>query len=332
MTLNAKSMPLVSVVIPVHNTAAYLSECIESVLKQRYSNWELVIVDNASTDGSRDIALSYARQDSRLRVFQYDELLPQVPNYNRALAKISPESKYVKVLEADNWLFPECLGKMVGLAEESPSVAVVSSYNVTETLVRMTGLPLARTVINGRELARMQLRSDAYLFGAPTTVLMRADLVRTTTPFYDESYLIAEDQSACFDALRQFDFGFVHQILSFVRTENESILSKIRSFDPQHLDRLVLLRRHGHDFFNTQEYNTIESVIIKRYYTALAEGLLSRQGPAYWRFHRTGLESTGLALDKIRLARAVSRELISRVLNPVPHLKHLLRIVGVMKH
>ena len=183
-------MPLVSVVVPVHNTATYLAECIESVLKQRYSNWELVIVDNASTDGSGDIALRYVGQDARLQVFQYDELLPQVPNYNRALAKISPESKYVKVLEADNWLFPECLEKMVALAEENPSVAVVSSYNVTETQVRMTGLPLALTVINGRELARMQLGNAAYLFGAPTTVLIRADLVKSKTPFYDEDYLI----------------------------------------------------------------------------------------------------------------------------------------------
>ena len=249
-----------------------------------------------------------------------------------ALAQISPESKYVKVLEADNWLFPECLEKMVGLAEKSPSVAVVSSYNVTETRVRMTGLPLARTVVNGRELARMQLRSDAYLFGAPTTVLMRADLVRAKTPFYDEGYLIAEDQSACFDALRQFDFGFVHQILSFVRTENESILSKIRSFDPQQLDRLVLLRRHGRDFFDVQEYNAIESATMKRDHTALALGLLSRQGPTYWRFHCTGLESTGLALDKIRLARAVSRELISRALNPVPYLKQILRTAGLMRN
>ncbi len=183
MLQNLPSMPLVSVVTPIHNTAAYLTECIESVLQQTYSNWEYILVDNASTDGSGDIARSFASKDSRLRVFRYDELFSQVPNYNRALSLISPKSRYVKVLEADNWLFPECLDKMVTLAEANPAVGVVCSYNVTETHVRMTGLPLARTVLNGREVARMQLRGDAYLFGAPTTVLMRGDLVHASTPY-----------------------------------------------------------------------------------------------------------------------------------------------------
>lgn len=313
--------PLVSVVTPIHNTAQYLAECIESVLRQRHSNWEYVLVDNASTDGSGDIARRYASQDSRLRVFRYDELVPQVPNYNRALRLISPHSRYVKVLEADNWLYPECLDKMVALAEANPSIGVVCSYNTTETRVRMTGLPLARTVLPGREAARLQLRGEIYLFGAPTTVLMRGALVHGRDPYYDESCLLAEDQSACFDALRTHDFGFVHQILSFVRTENESILSRIRGFEGQSLDRIVLLRRHGRDFVEADEYEALEHELMRRYYAVLAEGVLERQKPEFWRFHTSGLASAGLALDRARVARSLVRALASRALNPVPHLR-----------
>lgn len=309
--------PLVSIVTPVHNTAPYLAECIQSVLRQRYANWQHVIVDNASTDGSLDIARRYASDDPRIRALRYDQLLAQVPNYNRALGQVDPDCKFVKFLEADNWLFPDCLEKMVELAQTHPSVGIVSSYNTTETRIRFTGLPLARCVVQGRETARMHLSGDAYLFGAPTTVLMRADVVRAVTPFYNESHLLGEDLSACFDALRTWDFGFVHQILTFVRTENESILSKIKGFDAQALDRVVLLRRHGRDFFSTQEYNRAEASLTRDYYASLARGAIKRQGSEFWQFHRAGLRSSELELDRFRLSCAVLRELGARALDPV---------------
>lgn len=303
--------PLVSVVTPIHNTAAYLDECIESVRRQTYANWEYVLLDNASSDGSTEIARRHAAQDSRIRLVRRDDLVPQVPNYNRAIAQASPECRYVKMLEADNWLYPECLQKMVALAEAHPNVGIVSSYNVTETRIRLAGLPLADTVIDGREAARAHLRADAYWFGAPTTVLMRGDLVRATQPFYDEGHLIAEDLSACFDALLTTDFGFVHQILTFVRTQNDSILSKIKGFDAQDLDRLVLLRRHGADFFSPQEMRAVERRLTRQYYGCLARGVLRRQTPAYWQFHRRGLASSGLRLEPVRLAGAVLRRVVS---------------------
>src|SRR5258705_8030198 len=105
--------PLVSVVTPFHNTAPYLAQCIESVLAQTYSNFEYILADNCSTDASREIAASYARQDSRIRLIPYRELVPQVPNYNRALREISPNSRYCKIVQADDSIFRDCLISMV---------------------------------------------------------------------------------------------------------------------------------------------------------------------------------------------------------------------------
>ena len=61
-------MSLVSVVTPFYNTAAYLEECIESVLAQTYRDFEYLLVNNKSTDGSREIAARYAAKDPRLRL------------------------------------------------------------------------------------------------------------------------------------------------------------------------------------------------------------------------------------------------------------------------
>src|SRR5450432_1444038 len=116
------SQPLVSVVTPFHNTAAYLAECIESVLAQTYENFEYILVDNCSTDGSTEIAERYARRDPRIRFIQRSTLLTQVQNYNRALEEIADASRYCKMVQADDFIFPECLRLMVEAFEQSQTI------------------------------------------------------------------------------------------------------------------------------------------------------------------------------------------------------------------
>src|SRR5215510_4357832 len=93
MSAAPEPRPLVSVLTPFYNTAAYLSECIESVLKQTYTEFEYILADNCSTDGSAEIADNYARQDSRIRLIRYSDFVAQLPNYNRALREISKSSQ-----------------------------------------------------------------------------------------------------------------------------------------------------------------------------------------------------------------------------------------------
>jgi len=98
-----KSSPFVSVVTPFYNTREYLTECIESVLRQTWVNWEYVLVDNCSTDGSSAIAESYAsRFPGKIRVIRTSSFLSQVQNYNFALSCISRQSKYCKMVQADD--------------------------------------------------------------------------------------------------------------------------------------------------------------------------------------------------------------------------------------
>jgi glycosyltransferase involved in cell wall biosynthesis len=76
--------PLVSVVTPVYNGETYLAECIESVLAQTYSNWDYLILNNCSTDGTLGIAEEYARRDKRIRIQSNETLLPIIANHNKA--------------------------------------------------------------------------------------------------------------------------------------------------------------------------------------------------------------------------------------------------------
>jgi len=237
--------PFVSVIIPFYNTADYLAEAIDSSLAQTYGNFELVLVDNCSTDGSADIALDRVRRDSRVRLVRNQTFLTQVQNYNRALQELHPEARYCKVLQADDRLYPACVSEMVALAEAHPSVGIVSSFRLAGDNVCPSSRPSAGPVLSGRDAARIALIGDVPLFGSPTVLLLRADLIRAHTPFYQEGRFF-EDIDVVYELLPSCDFGFVPQILSFIREDPESTWGRMRSYNPSGLAHYLQLKRYGH--------------------------------------------------------------------------------------
>src|SRR5262249_10035470 len=141
------AIPLVSVLTPVHNGEAFLAECVESVLRQTHSEWEYVIVDNSSDDDTEAIARRYSEADRRIRYERYDELVGPIDNHNRAFQAMSAQSTYCKVVQADDWISPDCLERMVGVAETNPSVGIVGAYRLRGEAVDLVGVPYWRSVV-----------------------------------------------------------------------------------------------------------------------------------------------------------------------------------------
>jgi glycosyltransferase involved in cell wall biosynthesis len=304
------SSPRVSVVTPFHNTAAHLRECIASVLAQTCEDFEYVLQDNASTDGSTEIALEYAQRDPRIRYLRIDELQTQVRNYNLALTRIDPASTYCKIVQADDWITPECLQRMTAIAAQSPRIGLVAAYRFKGPNIEGDGLPPATTMLPGAEAARFHLLTQNFLFGSPTTVLYRSDAVRRRAPFFTEGRL-NDDTEACYELLRDWDFGFVHQILSYTRLDEQSISGRLSDKDPGILDRLLNIRRYGPEFLSAEEFQRRATEMERRYYRRLARAALTLREPAYWQFHRQGLLTQGPGLEWGKLLRAMGREVLS---------------------
>jgi glycosyltransferase involved in cell wall biosynthesis len=308
--------PLVSVVTPVYNTEKYLAACIESVLSQTYRPIDYVIVDNCSTDRSRAIALSYAQKDVHIRVLENEKHLGILQNWNHALRQISPGSRYCKVVHADDWLFPECIERMVELAEDNPAVGIVGSYRLEEARVSCDGLPYPSTVVSGRELCRSGLLGGPYVFGSPTTLLIRSDLIRARRSFYNEMNLHA-DKEACYELLKESEFGFVHQVLSFTRRNNETMTTFARKMNTYILADLLILKKYGPVYLSREEYGKILQKRLEQYYRFLGKSILMRQEREFWKFHKTGLSELGVRINAVRLAAAASIVLFRRVLDAV---------------
>lgn len=288
--------PLVSVVTPVYNTAEYLPECIESVLAQSHDHFEYVILDNCSTDGSGDVARSYARRDSRIRVERNPTLLGQAQNYNAALRLIRPDSAYTKMVQADDWLYAECLARMVEVAASAPTIGMVGALQIEGRFVRGDGLRVGRAVFPGAEACRLYLLEGKPPFGAPTSMLYRSDLVRARDPFFSETSL-TEDVDVCFEILQHHDFGFVHQVLGYVRVQEDSTTDRLLRFDPWQLHHLMFLERYGPVFLTAGELKARRRTLRYRYAHILGRGILGGLGPEFLRYHREGLRQVGLRLD-----------------------------------
>ena len=307
--------PLVSIVTPFYNTAAWLPECIRSVRAQTYQNWEYILLDNCSTDGSAEIARDYAAADARIRYARNAEVLPQVRNYNAALALISTDSEYCKIVQADDWIFPSCISSMVDVFQSSPSIGLVSSYYLKGALVRGYGLPYPSRILPGKEVVRLLLRDRLWVFGSPTAVMYRSSIVRAQRPFYDESCL-HEDSEACIRLLQTWDFGFVPQVLSFLRTGNESVTSRVLTFGPDYLDWYIVVQRYASMFLTADEAAARQRHVKGYYYSFLARSLLRGEAGEFWRYHREGLRTIGEDLQWLFLLARVARRLVWLASNP----------------
>jgi glycosyltransferase involved in cell wall biosynthesis len=306
------STPLVSVVTPVYNGEAYLAECIESVLAQTFQNWEYVIVNNCSKDHTLEIAQQYARRDARVRVHNNNEFLSMIPNWNHALRQISAESKYCKVVHADDCLFPECLEQMVSLAEAYPSVGLVGAYRLEGNWVKPLGvLPYSNPVIPGREISRFTLTGTEYIFGSPTSLLIRSDLIINRSAFYNESNLHA-DTEACFEVLQHSDFGFVNQVLTYTRLHSEAMTSFSQKFNTYRLGWLAILLKYGRICLEG-EYEQYLKQRLRRHYKALGNCVFQRKGKEFWQYQKNELNKLGLPFSRLALTRGIIFALIDRV-------------------
>jgi glycosyltransferase involved in cell wall biosynthesis len=315
--MSASQHPEVSVVTPVYNGERYLRECIESVRAQTYQNWEHIIVDNVSKDGTRAIADEYALRDKRIRVYSNDTFLPIIANHNRAFSLISPDSKLCKVVSADDCIFPECLSRMVVLAEANPSVGIIGSYQITggdgEWRLRNHGLPYFKSVIPGREVGRAHLLGKISVLGNPTSNCYRADLVNDA--FFPNEAAEA-DVSACVKQLQSCDFGFVHQVLSYERVHAARVTTASLASNAYVSAAIDDCVTYGMAYLTKGELEARVEQLLKEYYRYLSINALKLERWSFWDHHERRLREIGYPLDRLRLSKEISMTVLDRLLSP----------------
>ena len=117
--------PTVSIIVPVYNAENTISRCIESILNQEYSDFELLLVNDGSTDGSGAVCDAYAARDARVRVI-HKENTGVSDTRNTALDQA--RGTYLQFLDSDDWITPDATSSLVRAAESAQCDLVVSDF------------------------------------------------------------------------------------------------------------------------------------------------------------------------------------------------------------
>ena len=119
--------PVISIIIPIYNAASYLKRCIESVLMQSFSDFELLLIDDGSVDTSGAVCDEYALTDERIKVFHK---VNGGVSSARNLGLNHIEGKWVTFVDSDDWLDPEYLDRLIAFSDEKDIDMIISGYNI----------------------------------------------------------------------------------------------------------------------------------------------------------------------------------------------------------
>lgn len=167
---------MVSIIVPIYNAEQYLRRCVDSILNQEYTDYELLLVNDGSTDASGDICEEYRDRDPRVIVIQ-KENTGVSDSRNRALDRA--RGKYLQFLDSDDWITPDATRLFVRAAEEYGCDMVISDfYRVVGERLSPKGDIEEEGVLTREEFAAHMMENPAdFYYGVLWNKLYRRDIV-----------------------------------------------------------------------------------------------------------------------------------------------------------
>ena len=202
---------LVSIIVPIYNAEKYLDSCIQSVLRQTYTNWELILIDDGSTVKSGRIAEEYGFADERITVFHQKNLGVSLAR-NQGIDEAT--GNYVVFLDADDELIEDCLAKTVNIAEETNADVVAGRSCENQELFQ------DRIIWTGAEALENSLKDHLFTYSACAKLIRREFIGKTR---FTPDIRINEDSYFVFQLLcKQNVFVLTNDVIYFYRANSES--------------------------------------------------------------------------------------------------------------
>lgn len=196
-TIDDRRAPVLSIVMPVFNVAPFLDASIRSVLTQDFTDFELIIIDDASTDGGRQIIEMHAALDPRIRVISLDHNTLGGAGIPSNIGILASRGKYVAFVDSDDWVTQSAMGKMIQLAEAENAELVIGDFRTFDEATRVVSeaydgaawgsIPLGEVISAQSHPGLLRLSP------VPWRKLYRRDFVESSSAFYPEGDFFYED-------------------------------------------------------------------------------------------------------------------------------------------
>ena len=184
--------PIVSIIVPVYNAENYIRRCVDSILGQEYTDFELILTDDGSTDASGAICDEYAAKDSRVRVIHKPNTGVS-DTRNTAIAQA--QGTYLQFLDSDDWITSNATKLLVRTAQEyNCDLVIADFYRVVGERVSHKGSIETQGVLTKEEFAEQMMKNPAdFYYGVLWNKLYRRDLVKKYQLYMNTSISWCED-------------------------------------------------------------------------------------------------------------------------------------------
>lgn len=231
-----KATPKVSVLMPVYNVEPFLDESIQSILDQTFSDFELVILDDASTDGSLALANKYKAKDSRIRILQNSENMREANCRNRLMD--AARADLVAWMDADDFSMPNRLALQYDFLQKYPEVDIVGS-DAAHYRDTFSGTPIAHS---NTPVTDVVIKTQ-ILFMPPManpTAMIRTRKVKAHKIRYDNEYCYAPDYRFWVDCAAHCTFGNLPDTLLRYRLHAGQTTERLGSLQREHHIKIAL--------------------------------------------------------------------------------------------
>ena len=145
-----------SIIVPVYNTAQYLPQCIESILKQSFKNWELILIDDGSTDGSAEICEEWAQKDARIKVI-HKVNSGQADSRNQALEIC--QGAYIGFVDSDDWIEESMYEVLMNdLKTTNSDIAICNHYDESKNKTLCKNVSDKRYILKNQEIQEFVIK------------------------------------------------------------------------------------------------------------------------------------------------------------------------------
>lgn len=208
----------VTVLLPVYNAEKFLKECLDSILCQTYSEFELIACNDGSRDSSLAILNEYAAQDSRIRLLDNPQNIGIVGTRNRLLAELSTETKFVAWIDADDVCFPDRFQRQVDFLNEHPQIGGVGS---SLEIIDENSIPTGFRSYPQQPMEIRKLLPRKNILAQPAMMLRREVICKTG--IYSEKCPVCQDYEYWLRAIEYFDFANLEKPVLHYRISKEQV-------------------------------------------------------------------------------------------------------------
>lgn len=310
--------PSVSIIVPVYNAEACLRRCVESVLNQEYADFELLLADDGSRDGSGRICDEYAAADSRVRVFHKEN---SGVSDSRNLCLDQARGRYLQFLDADDWITANATKLLVQAMEEHLCDLVISDfYRVVGERVSPKGDIDEAQVLSREEYAAHMMENPAnYYYGVLWNKLYRREIVERHHLRMDPAISWCEDFMFNLEYIRRAETFFALQVPVYYYVKTKGSLCTQGISISKTIQMKLTVFEYYNQFYKTvldeEEYEKQRLKIYRFLIDAAEDGTVppvsKRLGNERVRVSPDALEGQGFLFDTFR-----ERKLLDYYLEP----------------